>query len=133
MKTRRCSAHWRRNVAGDARHPSARALHSVSGMQKISIAVMAVAFCGCSAAQSALGVLAPKPAQPVVVITNTNAVGETKPAKSTMEKVGIVTTATVVGAAVGALVGKGFKRDVLPAAAVGAGVGVVTGLAFARN
>lgn len=102
-------------------------------MQKISMAMMAMVLCGCSAAQSALGALAPKPAQPTVVVNNENVIGENKKGKSAMEKVGIVTTATAAGAAVGALVATGTKRDVLPATAVGAGVGLVTGLAFARD
>lgn len=100
--------------------------------------LLALTISGCSAASGAIGALMPKP-QPTVVITNSNVVGSSTvaaapaPKKSAMEKVGIVTTATLAGAAVGALVGRGTHHEMAPAAALGAGVGALAGVVLARN
>ncbi|HEY4181971.1 MAG TPA: hypothetical protein VGM90_34245 [Kofleriaceae bacterium] len=100
--------------------------------------LLALSITGCSAASGVVGALMPKP-QPTVVITNSNVVGsstvaaQTAPQKSVMEKVGIVTTGAVMGAAVGALVGRGTHHEMTSAAALGAGVGVLAGVALARN
>ncbi|CAN5879138.1 hypothetical protein BH11MYX2_BH11MYX2_21040 [soil metagenome] len=108
-------------------------------MNTRSIALLfALSITGCSAASSAIGALMPKP-QPTVVINNANVVGsstvaaQSAPMKSVMEKVGIVTTATLAGAAVGALVGRETHHEMTPAAALGAGVGALAGVVLARN
>jgi hypothetical protein len=50
-----------------------------------------------------------------------------------MEKVGIVTTSTIVGAAAGALVGEVTDSDVGTTTFLGAGLGAFTGLAVAKD
>ncbi|HEY4056377.1 MAG TPA: hypothetical protein VGM39_07200 [Kofleriaceae bacterium] len=104
----------------------------------LSSLVVALSLTGCSAASGAIGALMPKP-QPTVTITNSNVVGsstvaaQSAPRKSAMEKVGIVTTGAVVGAAVGALVVRGTHHEMSSAAALGAGVGVLAGVVLAKN
>lgn len=86
-----------------------------------------------------MGVLSPKPA-PVTVTTNVAPTvvvkHEDKPAankKSFFEKVGIVTTATIVGAGLGALASDALETDTAASALVGAGVGAVAGVAIADD
>lgn len=102
----------------------------------------ALAISGCSAAKSAMSVLSPKAPNntvtvvnnveptPVVVVEKTET---TKKKKSFFEKVGIVTTATVVGAGLGALAGDALDADVGSAALVGAAAGGVAGVALADD
>ena len=87
-----------------------------------------------------MGVLSPKP-QPVTVVNNVEpppavVVVKDRPAprgKSLMEKIGIVTTSTIVGAGLGALAGDALDRDATASALVGAGVGAVAGVAIADD
>ena len=106
----------------------------------ISLALCAgFAISGCSAAKSAMGVLSPKPAanvtvvnnvsvpeQPAVVVVEKHDAGK-KP-RSFFEKVGIVTTTTIVGAGIGALAGESTEAAVL-----GAGLGAAAGTVFVTN
>ena len=108
-------------------------------MKRSAILVSAVlAISGCSAAQSAIGALSPKspnvtvvtnvePAAPAVVVERREA-----PARKRgfFEKVGIVTTTTIVGAGLGALAGDAFDADIGAAALVGAAAGGVAGAAI---
>ena len=103
----------------------------------------ALAISGCSAAKSAMSVLSPKapnnavtvvnnvgPAPAPVVVTQQDAL---KKKKSFFEKVGIVTTATVVGAGLGALAGDALDADVGTTALIGAAAGGVAGIAIADD
>jgi hypothetical protein len=125
----------------------ASALQFPSIMRMTSIAVCAaLGVSGCSAAGSAIGgVLSPKPPQ-VTVVQNveTSPVVEHAPqtvvvvkerprGKSLMEKIGIVTTSTVVGAGAGALVGDAMDGDVGGAAFLGAVAGAMAGVAIAKD
>ena len=102
------------------------------------------AISGCSAAQTAMGVLSPKP-QPttVTVVNNVAAPGQPQTVvvvhdgkrhgKSFMEKVGIVTTSTIAGAALGALAGDATDSDVSTTTLFGAGIGAVAGVGLAKD
>lgn len=108
----------------------------------ISLALCAgFAISGCSAAKSAMGVLSPKPAANVTVVNNVSVPEQPAPAvvvvekrdtgkkkRSFFEKVGIVTTTTIVGAGIGALAGESTE-----AAALGAGLGAAAGTVFVTN
>jgi hypothetical protein len=100
----------------------------------------ALAMSGCSAAQSAISALSPK--SPSVTVVNSV---EPSPAPTTVvvvenkehakkrgffEKVGIVTTTTIVGAGLGALAGDALDADVGAAALLGAAAGGVAGAAI---
>lgn len=103
----------------------------------------ALAISGCSAAKSAMSVLSPKaPNNTVTVVNNVEpapvVVVEKREApkgkkRSFFEKVGIVTTATVVGAGLGALAGDALDADVGSAALVGAAAGGVAGVTIADD
>ena len=106
---------------------------------------VALAISGCSAAKSAMSVLSPKapnntvtvvnnvePA-PVVVVEHRQEDAPKKKKKSFFEKVGIVTTATVVGAGLGALAGDALDADVGTTALIGAAAGGVAGVAIADD
>jgi hypothetical protein len=100
---------------------------------------LAVAISGCSAAKSAMSVLSPKPPS-VTVVTNVStsqpAVVVDKPKakqRGFFEKVGIVTTTTIVGAGLGALAGDALDADVGTAALLGAAAGGVTGVAIVKD
>jgi hypothetical protein len=116
---------------------------------KTMLLCAAIALTGCSAAKSAVGLLSPKAPnvtvvnnvsmpQPAAVQTQTVVVVEKeKPAKkssrSFFEKVGIVTTSTLIGAGVGALVGDATDSDVGTTTFLGAGAGAFAGLAIAKD
>lgn len=129
-------------VARVARSRLAHGLHFVAAMMRTvgSFVVCALFASGCSAAKSAMGVLSPKP-QPVTIVNNvpggTTVVETAEPKphakKSLMEKVGIVTTSTVVGAGLGALAAEMLDGDATASALVGAGVGAVAGVAIADD
>ncbi len=102
---------------------------------------LVLAGTGCSAAQSAMGVLSPKP-QPVTVVNNVSVapapapavvVVKEKPHRSVMEKVGIVTTSTLTGAALGAIAGDALDADAGATALLGAGLGAYAGVAIANH
>jgi len=108
----------------------------------------AIGLTGCSAAKSAVGLLSPKSPnvtvvnnvsvpEPAAVHTETVVVVEKeKPAKksrSFFEKVGIVTTSTLIGAGVGALVGDATDSDIGTTTFLGAGAGAFAGLAIAKD
>jgi galactitol-specific phosphotransferase system IIC component len=116
-------------------------LQLATAMRNIGIGIVlcAAMATGCSAAKSAIGgVLSPKPPQ-VTVVNNVEAtqapVAEKRPQKrrSLMEKVGIVTTSTVVGAGLGALVGEATDSDTTGAAMLGAIGGAMAGVAIAKE
>jgi hypothetical protein len=95
-----------------------------------------LAISGCSAAKSAVGLLSPKSPN-VTVVNNVEAappavvvVEKTEKKRGFFEKVGIVTTTTLVGAGLGALAGDALDADVGTAALVGAAAGGVTGAAI---
>jgi len=99
---------------------------------------------GCSVAKTAMSALSPSKPQPVTVVNNVQVAApqpqtvvvvheEKKHGKSFMEKVGIVTTSTIVGAAAGALVGEATDSDVGTTTFLGAGLGAFTGLAVAKD
>lgn len=99
---------------------------------------LAVAISGCSAAKSAMSALSPKPPSVTVVQNVSAAPAPTadKPAakkRGFFEKVGIVTTTTIVGAGLGALAGDALDADVGTAALVGAAAGGVTGAAIVTD
>ncbi|MDQ3337760.1 MAG: hypothetical protein M4D80_21575 [Myxococcota bacterium] len=100
----------------------------------------ALAMSGCSAARTAISALSPK--SPSVTVVNnvepspmptTVVVVEKKEApkkRGFFEKVGIVTTTTIVGAGLGALAGDALDADVGSAALLGAAAGGLTGAAI---
>jgi hypothetical protein len=101
----------------------------------------ALAMSGCSAAQSAISALSPKSPSVTVVnnvepspVPTTVVVVENKEAPSKkrgfFEKIGIVTTTTIVGAGLGALAGDALDADVGSAALLGAAAGGVAGAAI---
>jgi hypothetical protein len=102
---------------------------------------IAVAISGCSAAKSAMSVLSPKPPN-VTVVNNVSTerpaetvgvVAAPKQSRGFFEKVGIVTTTTIVGAGLGALAGDALDVDVGTAALLGAAAGGVTGVAIVKD
>ena len=103
----------------------------------LSVCVALGLVTGCSVAKSAMGVLSPKPRPvEVTVVNNVEPVvvrdaAPKKKQRSFFEKVGIVTTSTVVGAGLGALAGDALDQDAAASALVGAGVGAVAGVAIA--
>jgi hypothetical protein len=103
----------------------------------------ALAISGCSAAKAAVGALSPK-APNVTVVNNIDAPrAETvvvvekqdapKQQRGFFEKVGIVTTTTLIGAGLGALAGDALDGDVGTSAVVGAAVGGVAGVAIVKD
>jgi len=102
----------------------------------------ALAISGCSAAKSAIGVLSPK-APNVTVVNNVST--EPAPAqtvvvvekhekqRSFFEKVGIVTTTTIVGAGLGAIAGDAVDADLGSSALLGAAVGGLAGVAIVKD
>jgi hypothetical protein len=105
-------------------------------MRKIGSLALCAGFAmsGCSAAKSAMGILSPKPPN-VTVVNNVSVPEQAAPAaepakkrRSFFEKVGIVTTTTIVGAGIGALAGESTQ-----AAAIGAGLGAAAGTVLVTN
>ena len=99
----------------------------------------ALAISGCSAAKTAIGALSPKSPNvtvvnnvepspmPTVVVVEKK---ETPKKRGFFEKVGIVTTTTIVGAGLGALAGNALDADIGSAALLGAAAGGITGAAI---
>jgi hypothetical protein len=98
---------------------------------------------GCSAAQTAISALSPK-APNITVVNNVEpspqaqsvVVVEKKEApkqRGFFEKVGIVTTTTIVGAGLGALAGDALDADVAAAAILGAAAGGLAGAAIVTD
>lgn len=110
-------------------------------MRNIAILIAgALAISGCSAAKSAIGALSPK-APNVTVVNNIDAapapaqtvVERQEKKRGFFEKVGIVTTTTIVGAGLGALAGDALDADVASSAMLGAAVGGVAGVAIVKE
>ncbi len=85
-----------------------------------------------------MGILSPKPPNVTVVnnvetVPQSAVVVEAKPKpRGFFEKVGIVTTTTIVGAGLGALAGDALDADVASTALLGAAVGGVAGVAIVK-
>lgn len=97
----------------------------------MKLLLAALAFTGCSAAQSAVGLLTPKPTAQVTVVTNVPAVAVAAPEAHhgrVAAAVGGGVAGAVVGGVAGAVLSSGAPM-IAGAALVGAGVGTVIGLA----
>ena len=95
----------------------------------MKLLIAALALTGCSAAQSALGVLAPKPTAQVTVVANIPAPA---PVESHRGAVAAAVTGGVAGAVVGGMAGAVLSSGaptIAGATLVGAGVGTVIALA----
>jgi len=97
----------------------------------MKLLIAALALTGCSAAQSALGVLSPKPTAQVTVVANLPAPAPA-PVEAHHGTVAAAVTGGVAGAVVGGVAGAVWSRGaptIAGAALVGAGVGTVIALA----
>ena len=100
----------------------------------MKLLIAALLLSGCSAAQSALGVLTPKPTAQVTVVTNVPAVAVAAPAPMdehhgrVAAAVGGGVAGAVVGGVAGAVLSSGAPT-IAGAALLGAGVGTVIALA----
>ena len=97
----------------------------------MKLLLAALAFTGCSAAQSAIGLLTPKPTAQVTVVANLPAVPAAPPDAHhgrVAAAVGGGVAGAVVGGVAGAVLSSGAPT-IAGAALVGAGVGTVIALA----
>jgi uncharacterized membrane protein YeaQ/YmgE (transglycosylase-associated protein family) len=98
----------------------------------MKLLIAAVLLTGCSAAQSALGVLSPKPTAQVTVVTNVPAVAVSPAPDAHHGRVAAAVSGGVAGAVVGGVAGAVLSSGaptIAGAALVGAGVGTVIALA----